>query len=61
MCGGVGPLCLGQGLFEVSQQHGRHHALLRVEGEQGGGQLPQLQRHQDQRAAAHRLPGKPAG
>lgn len=54
-------LCLGEGLFEVSEQHGRHDALLCVDGEQGSRGLLQLQRHQDQGTAADRLPGKPAG
>lgn len=56
-----GVLCLGEGLFEVSEQHGGHDALLCVDGKQGGGGLLQLQGHQDQGPAADRLPSKPAG
>lgn len=48
-------------MFEVSEQHGRHDALLCVDGKQGGGGLLQLQRHQDQGSAADCLPSKPAG
>lgn len=32
---GLAALCLGEGLFEVSEQHGRHDALFRVDGKQG--------------------------
>lgn len=56
-----GTLRLGEGLFEVSEQHGRHDALLRVDGEQGRGGLLLLQRNQDQGSAADRPPGEPAG
>ncbi len=56
-----GALRLCEGLFEVSHQHGRHDALLCVDGQQGGGGFLLLQRHQDQRSAADRPPGEPAG
>lgn len=56
-----GILRLGDGLFEVSEQHGRHDGLLCVDGEQGRGGLLRLQRHQDQSSAVDRPPGKPAG
>jgi len=59
--GRAGSLCQGEGLFEVSQQHGRHDALLCVDGEQGGGGLLQLQRDQDQGSAADCSASKPGG
>lgn len=48
-------------MFEVSEQHGRHDALLCVDGEQGGAGLLLLQRQQNHGAAADGPPGKPAG
>lgn len=55
-----GALCLFEGLFEVSEQHGGHDALLCVDGEQGSGVL-QLQRYQKQGSAANCSPSEPAG
>ena len=48
-------------MFKVSEQHGRHDALLCVDGEQGGAGLLLLQRHQNHGAAADGPSGEPAG
>lgn len=55
-----GSLRLDEGLFEVSEQHGCHDALLCVDGQQGGGGLLQLQTHQHQSSTADCPPRKPA-
>lgn len=54
-------LRLREGFLEVAEQHGRHDALLCVDGQQGAGGVLQLQRHQNNGAAADRPAGKPAG
>lgn len=56
-----GALGLGQGPFQVSEQHGAHDTLLCVDGDQGCRRLPQLHRHQHHSSTTGRLTSKPTG